>query len=43
MFFDEEAGFDPPAMTSTEITALVHIIAVQGATRQPGMFGLTGN
>jgi hypothetical protein len=26
MFFDQEAGFNPPAMATTEIAALMHVV-----------------
>ena len=35
MFFDQEAGFDPPAMACAEIAAYMHIFAAQGMTGQP--------
>jgi len=42
-FFDQETGFNPPAMAAAEIAALMHIVGAQGAAGDPNMFRLAGD
>ena len=40
VLFDQDAARDAPAVAPSQITALMHIVAIERSARDPGVFGV---